>query len=116
MADEPNDPDADDMGTTFLKKHMSEGQTSRDPGSLGDKTRNTAAPGTDSYYNNRYGKGGDADMDEHTQPTTVNREDKTSKRGGDIGTDAFYAGKYGGDGITGGRKPKKSQLNKTLKY
>lgn len=115
MADEV-DPDADDMGTTFLKQHMSEHQTSREPGSLGNKARNAAAPGTDSYYNNRYGKGGDADLDEHTQPTTVTRANKTSKRGGEIGTDAFYSSKYGGDGYGTGGKPKAGQKDKIVKY
>ncbi len=108
MADDP------DSGESFMRKHMSEAQTSREPGSLGDKSRNTAAYGTDSYYANRYGKGGDPTPED--SPSTVARSTKGAKGSGGIGTDSWVQNRYGGDGMSGGRKPKKSQQDKELKY
>jgi hypothetical protein len=105
--------DDEDMGTSFMRKHMSEAQPSTERGGLGDKSRNTAPKGTDSYYNNRYGKGGDPEPGE---PTVVNRADKGARGSGDIGTDSWNQNKYGGDGMSGGRKPKASQRNKEVKY
>lgn len=107
------DDDDEDMGTSFMRQHMSEAQPSSQSGALGDKSRNTATPGTDSYYENRYGK--DTNLGPST-PTTVNRSSKGAKDSGTIGTDEWVENKYGGDGMTGGRKPKASQRDKNLKY
>lgn len=103
--------DDEDMGTSFMRQHMSEAALSKEEGAL-KGPRPTATQGTDSYYAQKYGKGGDPDPG----TTTVNRADKTSKRGGEIGTDAFYSSKYGGDGYGTGNKPKKSQKDKEIKY
>lgn len=48
--------DDDDSGESFMRKHMSENQPSREAGGLGDKSRSTATKGTDDYYEQKYGK------------------------------------------------------------
>jgi hypothetical protein len=107
--------DDEDMGTTFMRQHMSEAQTSTEAGALGNKSRSSNPKGSDGYYSDKYGK--DVDLSGDSKPVVVNREDKASRSNtGAIGTDSFYSQKYGGDGITGGKKPTKSQQNKTLKY
>lgn len=52
--------DEEDMGTSFMRQHRSEAALSREPGAL-KGPRNRATPGTDSYYENRYG-GGDKSL------------------------------------------------------
>lgn len=102
--------DDEDMGSTFLKGHMREGQdppnNATPSGALGSKGGGT--PGTDSYYAQRYGK----DVDEGpSTPTVVNRQDKGARGSGTIDTDEWNENKYGASG-----KVKASQRNKTLKY
>lgn len=105
----------DVSGESFMRKHMSENQPSHEAGALGAKRWNLGTKGTDEYYTQKYGK--DVDLSGNSKPVVVNRSDKAGRDNpGTIGTDEFYSQKYGGDGITGGRKPKKSQQDKTLKY
>lgn len=107
--------DDEDMGTSFMRQHMSEAAVSKEDGGFGDKSRSRNPKGTDGYYTQKYGK--DVDLSGTAKPVVINRQDKASQDNpGTPGTDEFYSQKFGGDGITGGRKPKKSQQDKTLKY
>jgi hypothetical protein len=79
------DPDGEDMGTSFMRKHMSEAQPSTEPGGFGYKTQFGGPRGgnraTDSGMERRYG-GGDKSLAMDPDATEgPDRSRKGSKRG-----------------------------------
>ena len=91
--------DDEDMGTSFMRKHMSENQTSPDSpmmsasspkgrGVSGYGSRGTVEGKADEYPDSRNAGGS----------KRVNRKDKGAKGSGVIGTDEWNQNKYGGDG------------------
>lgn len=75
--------DDEDMGTSFMRQHMSEAALSRDDSSISGWKKNPPGPkGTDEYYARKYGKGGDPDP--YEGPTTVNRQAKGDKAPGSV--------------------------------
>lgn len=77
--------DEDVSGESFMAKHMSEAQPSREDGSIGGWPKNPPGPkGTDEYYARKYGKGGDPDPVEPGDEAVVNRRAKGDKSPGSL--------------------------------
>jgi hypothetical protein len=87
MADED---EGQDMGSTFLKNHMTEAQNalpSMEQGGFADAPRRKLRDASDGALINHYGKeaGGGGDDDEPYSEPTVNRSRKGDKAPGSVG-------------------------------
>jgi hypothetical protein len=74
----------EDMGTSFMRQHMSEAQPSLEAGGFANAPRRKLPDATDESLTQHYGKDVDGGPDDGPEPS-INRSRKGAKAPGSIG-------------------------------